>query len=58
MARRREYRSCYSCDHSEIQDNDGRRVIVCNKSLQLYTPKAGECYPEWCELKPTRYEKK
>ena len=48
---KRVYRSCYSCDYSEIKDNNGRRAIICHKSLRIYKPKAGECYPEWCELK-------
>lgn len=48
---KRVYRSCYSCHYSEIQDNGNRRVIICKKSMRLYEPKAGECYPEWCELK-------
>ena len=51
MARRREYRSCYSCEHSEVQCNGKDRTIICYKSLRIYKPKAGECYPEWCELK-------
>ena len=51
MKRNREYRSCYSCDHSTVQDNGKSRVIICHKSLRIYKPKAGECYPEWCELR-------
>ena len=51
MKRNREYRSCYSCDYSEIHGDRKGRTIVCNKSLRIYKPKAGECYPEWCELK-------
>lgn len=53
---KRVYRSCYSCYHSEIKDNNGRRVIICHKSLRLYEPKAGQCYPEWCELKKKKGE--
>lgn len=55
MARRREYRSCYSCDHSEIQETANGRIIICHKSVRLYKPKSGESFPDWCKLK---YEKK
>lgn len=54
---KRVYRSCYSCHHSEIKDNNGRRVIICHKSLRLYEPKAGQSYPEWCELKKKEVNK-
>lgn len=54
MGRRREYRSCYSCDHSEVQGDGDRRIIICYKSRRMYKPKAGECYPDWCELKKGR----
>lgn len=58
MARRREYRSCYSCEHSEVQGDGKSRIIICKKSLRLYKPKGGECYPDWCELKGINDERR
>lgn len=49
--RRREYRSCYSCNYSEIHADGKDRTVICKKSRRIYKPMAGECYPEWCELK-------
>ena len=54
MKRQRKYRSCYSCDHSVVQGDGDQRVIICYKSLRIYKPKAGESYPEWCELRKGR----
>ena len=52
MSRRnREYRSCNSCEHSEVKGDGKDRVIICYKSLRMIKPKAGQCYPEWCELR-------
>ena len=47
---KRVYRSCYSCNYSEIHGDRKSRIIICKKSLRVYKPKPGESYPEWCKL--------
>ena len=56
--RRREYRSCYSCDYSEIHVNGKDRTIVCYKSLRIYKPEPSKSYPEWCELEQMERSKR
>lgn len=46
----RIYKSCYSCEHSEIKGDRKNRTIICKNSMRIYKPKAGEHYPNWCEL--------
>lgn len=46
----RIYKSCYSCEYSEIKGDHKDRTIICKKSMRIYKPKAGEHYPNWCEL--------